>query len=75
MMGYSASVIRLARALTSATLAWPSSGFARILHRYPASRRVLFPPTQSVGWPMLDIDEFPALEQVAAQIEWRAILV
>jgi hypothetical protein len=43
---------------------------ARILHRYPASRLVLF-RDPVIGWPMLDIDEFPALEQVAAQIEWR----
>ncbi len=50
-----------------------ADSLARILRQFPACRLVLFqdPVTHR---PLLDLQEFPALEQQSAQIEWRDLV-
>jgi glycosyltransferase involved in cell wall biosynthesis/SAM-dependent methyltransferase len=50
-----------------------AEALARILHEFPCCRLVLFrdPATDR---PVLDVDEFPALQQHAEQIEWRDLV-
>lgn len=44
-----------------------------ILRQFPSCRLVLF-RDRSTGQPMLDLDEFPPLQQRAGQIEWRDLV-